>query len=181
MTRALAAVLFVAATASAASAGTYFGLGLGTGADVNADSHVNSIQGTGRTGRAFGGYRFGRLSVEGAASRYGLMLDGAPFAATQLAVAAKYSFPLSQGFELFGRGGIHHTWLSASAQGQSSAEGTGVVFGGGVEYRFHLNFVAGGSVFLDFERSQTPTFTNSQGASWSGGADTFTLGVMLSL
>jgi hypothetical protein len=180
MRRPLAAVLFVAATTSVASAGTYFGLGLGTGADVNAD-HSVMVQGTGRTGRLFGGYRFGKLSIEGAISRYGLLLDGTPFAATQAALVGKYSFPLSQGFELYGRGGIQHTWLATGTQGQNSADGTGIVFGGGVEYRFGLSFVAGGSVFVDFERTQTPTFTNQPGATWAGGADTFTVGVSMSL
>jgi hypothetical protein len=176
MTRAALAVLVLAATATTASAGTYFGLGIGTSGEVSAD-HGVKVQDNGRSYRGFIGYRFGHLSIEGALTHYSLFLDGTAFDSNRAAAVAKYSFPISSGFELFGRGGVQHTWLMTGTQGQNNADGTGIVFGGGVEYRFHLSFIAGGSVFLDYERAQTPTFTNSPGATWAGGDGMFTIGV----
>jgi len=53
-------------------------------------------------------FRFGRLSIEGAAGRYGLLIDQYNYAAdgTQLSAALKYAFPLGDNFEAFGRGGM---------------------------------------------------------------------------
>jgi len=180
MNRVCLAAVLLAASSSVASAGIYAGLGIGTGADVNHDSGVNTLVGNNRSARLLAGYRFGRFSVEVSGTHYGLVLDGAFFDANQLGLLGKYSFPIGDGFELFGRGGVQHTWLSTSETGQSNAEGTGVVLGAGVEYRLQVKFVAGASIFVDYERTQTP-FTQTVGGKWNSGAGMFTLGATVSL
>ncbi len=179
MTRVCLAAVLLAASTSVASAGIYAGLGIGTGADVNHDSGVNTMTGNGRSGRLVLGYRFGRFSIEAAGSHYGLLLDSASYDDYQAALLAKYSFPIGYGFELFGRGGVQHTWLSTSVTPHPSVDGTGVVLGAGVEYRLHLTFVAGASVFVDYERTQTSFSPNMGG--FNSGAGVFTLGATISL
>ena len=179
MKRACLVAAVLAASTTAASAGIYAGIGIGTGADVNHDQGVNTLQGDNRSGRLMLGYRFGRFSIEAAGSHYGLVLDGSPYGANQAALVGKVSFPIGYSFELFGRAGVQHTWLSTDVMG-GNAEGTGVLVGAGVEYRLHLTFVGGASVFVDYERTQTP-FKNDAGAPWNSGAGMFTAGLTVSL
>jgi hypothetical protein len=184
MTRARACLvaLALAASSSAASAGTYLGLGVGTAADMVGDSGKGVVmKGNDRSGRLILGYRFGRFSLEATGTRYGMYQNALPFDSTMAALALKFSLPLAQGFEVFGRGGVEHTWLTTNAQGGFNEDGNGWLIGAGVEYRFHLSFVAGGSIFVDYERAQT-TFTNSMySLSYGGGAGVFMAGVTVSI
>src|SRR5262245_31893945 len=103
MSRTALALVLVAASASAASAGGYVGLGIGTGAASSGDFPLDE---SGRSGRLLLGYRFGNFSVEGLGMRYGMVTtDAHPWTGTTLAVAAKYSLPLQDSFEVFGRAG----------------------------------------------------------------------------
>jgi opacity protein-like surface antigen len=157
MTRAcLAAVMFVAATSSVAAAGTYLGLGIGTGPAIN-DS-ADRLHPDGRSGRLLVGTRFGQVSAEGSIGRYGLAFDQSggilPFGtAYQASAALKVSLPLGNNFEAFGRGGLQHTWLSAKSS-ELDSSGNGYLLGAGFEYR--LNLVLGqGSIFVDYQYNKT--------------------------
>jgi hypothetical protein len=151
----LAAILVaatVAATGTVASAGTYLGLGIGTAASPGGDIAMTSSDGN-RSGRLVLGTRFGHLSVEGAGSRYGLFRGNTPYDGTQMAVALKYSLPLGNNFEAYGRGGLERTWLSTDTSAADFA-GNGWLLGGGFEYRMNLGVTAA-SVFVDYEHSDT--------------------------
>lgn len=150
--RSLLAVALVAASASAASAGTYLGLGIGTSATPSGDIPMTSNDGN-HSGRLMVGSRFGRLSIEGAGSRYGFYRSNATFQGTMLAIAAKYNYPLGDNFEVFGRGGLQRTWLSTSASTLSDFAGNGWLLGAGFEYRLDLG--VGASVFVDYEHTST--------------------------
>ncbi len=157
----LLAVALVAASASAASAGTYLGLGIGTAASPGGDVAAMSSDGN-RSGRLILGTRFGRLSIEGAASRYSLFNRSLaiPYDGTMLAGALKYSLPLGNNFELFGRGGVQRTWLTTDAQAREWS-GNGWLLGAGFEYRLNLG-LTGASLFVDYEHSSSTLETSSQ-------------------
>jgi opacity protein-like surface antigen len=182
MLRSVLAVAVVAATGSAASAGVYLGLGIGTALDESS-SQTMPVQGNGRGGKLIGGYRFGRLSVEAAASRAGVFVDQYtyPGSSTQLSAALKYSYPLGDNFEVFGRGGIEHTWLNLddAVHSADNADGTGWLLGAGVEYRVSA-VLAGGSIFVDYEHVDT-SFSNNEMAKFGTSSGVFMAGVTLSL
>jgi hypothetical protein len=145
MRTALALVL-VAASASSAFAGGFIGLGVGTGAASSGDFDIDE---DGRSFRLMGGYRFGRISVEGMGTRYGMMTpDGGKWTGTTLAIAGRYNFPLGEGFEVFGRGGLQRTDLSNDEYGATNA-GNGFLLGAGAEFRIPTAAV-GLSLFVDY-------------------------------
>jgi len=152
--RSLLAAALVAATATSASAGTYLGLGIGTAASPGGDIASMSNDGN-RTGRLMLGTRFGRLSLEGAGSRYTLGHGATPYTGTMLAAALKYSLPLGNSFEAYGRGGLERTWLSNNNDGVwPDYAGNGWLLGAGFEYRLDLGVTAA-SIFVDYEHSDT--------------------------
>jgi hypothetical protein len=154
--RSLIAVAIVAATASSASAGTYLGLGIGTAASPGSDIGAMTTNDGSRTGRLMLGTRFGHLSVEGAGSRYSIARGASPYDGTMLAVALKYSLPLGNNFEAFGRGGLERTWLNSDDY--SDYVGNGWLLGAGFEYRLDLGATAA-SIFVDYEHTDS-TLTN---------------------
>ena len=168
----------LAASATAASAAPYFGLGIGSSADLN--GNLSQFSDDGRSYRLFGGYRFIKyLSLEAAVTRFGEVNHSAPYDATSVAAVAKGSLPLGSGFEAFVRLGLQHTWLSTDSQ-FNSFDGTGYLLGAGFEYRFHTP-IGGASVFADYQRldagmtsSQNPKAVDQSSGLW-------TLGVTLSL
>jgi hypothetical protein len=182
MTRAVLALFVVTATSTAASAGTYFGLGVGSAADMVSNTSGITMKGNDRSLRGIVGYRFGRLSVEGAVSHYGMFLNALPFDSNMASASLKYSLPLGSGFGVFGSAGLQHTWLSTSSQGGFSADGTGYVLGLGAEYRLNVSLLGGASIFVDYQRAET-SFTNSSNAktNYDGQAGLFTLGLTVSL
>jgi hypothetical protein len=184
MNRAVVAVILVAVAHSAASAGTYLGLGIGTSADVGVSNATGTPfeQGGGRSERFIIGQRFGRLSIEGAGTRYGLLHQLAPYDGTSLAVAAKLSLPLGNNFDVFGRGGLQRTWLSDSQNTPNtmSYSGNGYLLGAGFEYRFDAAVLGGGSIFVDYERNQS-SFSASNGRPFDGIASMWTLGLTLAI
>jgi hypothetical protein len=150
--RSLLAVALVAASATAASAGTYLGLGIGTAASPSGDLSMQASDGN-RTGRLMLGTRFGHLSIEGAGSRFGLLRGSLPYQGTELAAALKYSLPLGNNFEVFGRGGVERTWLNPENTSAQYA-GNGWLLGAGFEYRLNLGVTAA-SLFVDYQHSDT--------------------------
>ena len=126
--------------ASTAHAGGYIGLGIGDGIATSGDFQYNA---DGRTAKLIGGFAFGKLAVEGSAQRAGVAWPGSAvtLSMTQLGVAGKYSYPLSDGFELYGKLGLNHISLSANGgytQVGSDGSGSGILAGAGVEYRSKL-------------------------------------------
>jgi hypothetical protein len=156
MKRAVLAVALVAVSSGVASAGGYIGLGIGTGPAVDADVE-NDLTPDGRSGRLILGHRFGRFAVEGAVGKFDVMLSdnggGGPIYETyQAQVSGKYSLPLGDGFEAFGRLGLHKQWFS-NEQERLDVEGTGLLLAAGFEYRFKAA-IGGFSIFVDYQYSR---------------------------
>ncbi len=152
MNRALAAVMFLAATSSVASAGTYLGLGIGTAPAIS--ENTDRLSSDGRSGRFLLGMRFARISVEGSVGDYDVLISPAGTAmpygtAYQASAALKASFPLGNNFEAFGRGGVQHTWINAD-DGVHDVSGSGYLLGAGFEYRLNL-LLGQGSIFVDYQ------------------------------
>jgi hypothetical protein len=182
----LGAVILASMTSVASAGGTYIGLGIGsesTGGWERTDGamYSGSMDGYGRSGRLMLGRSFGKLSVEGQASRFNVTVDQ-PHTATQLAAALKLSIPLGSGFEFFGKGGLERTWLS---EGTLDAAGNGWLLGLGFEYRLNLGATAA-SIFVDYQRTSSAfEFDETGGRMTSGEFDgvmsMWTLGATVSL
>jgi len=173
----LAAVL---ATGSVASAETYIGVAVGTAPSISNDTIPNP-RNDGRSGRFFlgeaFGLRFGTLAIEGEANRFDLVLNGFPSSSTMLGVDAKYSFPLSDGFSVFGKLGLQRTWLSEGGDGPNyDGAGNGWYLGLGAEYRIIPLL----SVFVDYER-QSATIDAPTSTSYGQAAGMFSLGAAFHL
>ncbi len=146
------AIGILALGGSLASAGTYVGLGVGSGIDTNGDGSYSSSD---RTGKLLVGYSFGQIAIEAAGQRGSLVdANAAGFDLTQLSVAGKYNLPLADGFEAFGRVGYQRTSLSSQTGATPDTAGTGLLIGAGIEYK--LNLVAtSASIFLDYNFATT--------------------------
>lgn len=184
MLRSVLALALVAAAGSVASAGTYLGLGIGTSPSMSTSDTMMPLQGNGdRSGKLLLGYRFGRLSVEGAAGRYGVMVDRYDYQAdaTVLSGSLKYSFPLGDNFEAFLRGGLVHESFNTveSIHDGDSADGNGWLLGGGFEYRINAA-LAGASVFVDYEHTSLG-LTNKEMTQYDASSGVWMAGVTLSL
>lgn len=148
--RSLLAVALVAAAAATASAGPYLGLGIGTAASPSGEIPMGANNGN-RTGRLLGGMQWGHFSIEGEAARFGMYAGSAPYDGTMLAAAAKYSLPLGDQFEAFGRAGLQRSWLSTDTTAPDYV-GNGWLLGAGFEYRLTVAGT-GASVFVDYQRT----------------------------
>jgi hypothetical protein len=181
MTRALLAVAILTSTAATASAGTYVGLGIGTSPAMSSD--IEMTESVERSGRLLLGFRFGRLSLEGQAGRHDLFIYSDPYQSTMFGAALKYSHELGSNFEVYAKGGLQRTFLSAQGPVPSSralpSDGDGHLLGAGFEYRLNLG-VTGASIFVDYQYAKT-----SFGEGMTGGFDAssrmWTLGATVSL
>jgi hypothetical protein len=163
MQRAALAVAFLAATSSAATAGTYVGLGIGTNAVGVSTEGTNRLVEDGRSARLFAGYRFrpmrfGAFAIEGALGGYGLgLLDRTSVVeidAYQLSVGGRFNLPLGSHFEAFGRLGLQHT--SAGAENPIyNTSGNGFLAGAGIAYLFNVGIGTGASVSIDYQLNKT--------------------------
>lgn len=157
MKRALLTVTLLAALSGTASAGGYLGLGIGTAPAMSEDP--DRLEADGRSAKFLAGSRFGQVSIEGALGGYGTLLetqDGGFVdygTALQAAAALKLSLPLGSGFEVFGKGGLHHTWINDDRRDERSVSGNGYLLGAGAEYRFNTG-VAAASIFIDYQYSK---------------------------
>jgi hypothetical protein len=174
MVKCLAPIVIVAALAGSASAGTYVGLGIGkptVGNDGNDD-----FAASGRSHRVMLGVRLGRVSVEGAYTGY----DVAPAVGPQvvdsrsLSAALKLSFPLGHNFEVFGRGGLLHTWIDGSDAAMSMS-GNGYTFSGGFEYGLDLG-LARAALFVDYTRNLVELTSDDEMRTIDQTASLWTLG-----
>jgi hypothetical protein len=176
------AVILVAAASTAASAGTYLGLGLGSSASVGGTDTGSAVfaQGSDRSERFIVGQKFGYISIEGAGTRYGLYHQTTGYDGTAVALAAKLSLPLGNGFDAFGRGGVQRTWLSTDTANAMEYSGNGWLLGGGFEYHLGVSLLGGGSIFVDYERAKT-TFDGQAGRPFDNTVSMWTLGLTLSI
>lgn len=147
MSRTALALVLVAASTSSALAGGYVGLGIGTGAASSGDF---ALEENGRSGRLMVGYRFGRFAVEGLGMRYGMTTsDGHEWTGTTLAVAAKYSLPLQDNFEVFARAGLQRTDVNGNQYTAEQVGGGGFLVGGGAEFKLPVAAVQM-ALFVDY-------------------------------
>lgn len=171
----------IAASASVASAGTYLGAGIGTSASLGGTQTRYAPDG--RSGRLILGFGFGRIGVEANATRYGLDNAGVSWDATSIAAALRVGFPLGNNFEVFGRGGLQRTWLSANSGTMPQPSGNGWLLGVGAAYNVNLG-ITGASIFVDYTHNQTGfsfTDAHNQMAKFDQSAGMWTLGLTLSI
>lgn len=179
MKRAALALALVGASSTVAAAGGFVGLGLGTGPSLST-SEDNSIASNGRSWRVLGGYRFGRISVEATIGGYDavMALESGGFRYPSNVylgtISGKYSLPLSDGFEAFGRIGLNKSWFAIEGDDRFDASGTGIVLGAGIEYRLNA-LVAGASIFVDYQYARSEldgelVKTNLNAGMWTLGA-----------
>ena len=151
MKRALVVAALLVGSTQAALAGPYLGLALGPSPAL--DSSTPGAMGAGRTARLLGGYRFGRIAAEASATAGDLAWenDGYDYSSRQLMLAGKYSFPLGDGFEAFGKVGLMTHKVAVADKSWSD---TGYLIGAGFEYKLKVP-IAPISVFVDYELSRT--------------------------
>lgn len=154
MKRTALALALVGASSTVAAAGGYVGLGIGTGPTVNASDLENDLTNDGRSGRLIIGHRFGRFAVEGAVGKFDLILSdnggqGPGYEVYQAQAAAKYGLPLGDGFEVYGKLGLHKQWFNNERE-EFDVSGSGLLLGAGFEYRFNTG-VGGFSLFVDYQ------------------------------
>jgi hypothetical protein len=163
MKRAILAFAILGATGPVASAGIYAGLAIGPSLETSGDGSYTSSD---RTGRLIVGYSLGQISVEGGAMRGSLTQDSSNigFDVTQLSLSGKYSLPLTDGFQAFGRLGLQRTSVDAqdtSFNGAYDTSGSGYILGAGIEYK--LNLVAtSASIFVDYNFASTALTSATQ-------------------
>lgn len=183
MTRTLAVAALLVSSTSIASAGTYLGLGIGTAPAVNSEVPA-MVETSGRSGRLLGGYsfngfKFGRLSIEANAGRNDVYISKVEYASTMLSIGGKFNYPLGSNFEVFGRGGLQHTWLTTDCTDRNQADGGGLFVGAGFEYR--LNVVAtAASIFVDYQYASTG-FEDDDMDTWDSSERVWTLGLTIAL
>ena len=90
----------------------------------------------------------------------------------------KYSLPLGNNFEAFGRGGVQRTYLSGP--GIMGVAGNGWVLGGGFEYRLDLVATAA-SIFVDYTHNQTSLDTGFGRPQLDSAVSMWTLGLTLAI
>jgi hypothetical protein len=156
MKRLALAVILVATLSSAASAGTYIGLGIGTSPAMNdGDVKAHYFAPEGRSGKLLLGQRWGQISVEGSLGGFSVVQENdgvfgkAIGTAYQASVSLKGTLPLGNSFHAFGHAGLQHMWITDDADDSFSASGNGYVLGAGIEYRLNLGLGAG-SIFIDY-------------------------------
>ena len=130
----VASIFALAALSTAANAGTYVGLGIGTGAHTDGDLGQFDSSGS-HSGRAVIGDSFGIVSVEGGLGYFGLMHAGNTYDAVSLGVAAKLSVPVTPVFTPYVRVGLEHTNVSGENGASFSGSGDGWTGGLGLEYK----------------------------------------------
>jgi hypothetical protein len=148
MKRALVLATSLMAISTTASAGGYLGLGLGTQPGVN-DEMATTAPPVGRSLRGLGGWRFGRFSIEGAVNGFGVVANNhGDQTVYQVSVAGKYSLPLGNHFEAFGRAGLERTWLNLGDD-RYNFTGNGFQVGAGFEYQLDIG-ISNASLFVDY-------------------------------
>ena len=157
MNRVALATALLAASSGVASAGTYIGLGIGPAPAIDAPDLENTLSNDGRSGKLIVGQRFGRFSIEGGLGKFDLRLSdngglGPQYEVYQAQVSGKYGLPLSDGFEVYGRLGLHKQWFGNERE-DLDVSGSGLLIAAGFEYRFATG-IGGFSLFVDYQYSR---------------------------
>lgn len=180
MLRLLAATVALAAVVpSVAAADTYVGLGIGPSLGFSGDhEQASQYEGDGRHLKVIGGMRWGQFSAEASIGGFGLFYphngetDG-----YQATASGKFNYPLTNGFEAFGRAGLHRTWINGMVE---ERYGNGWLIGAGFEYRVKLP-VASGSIFVDYQIQRTAVTSDIQVPEYNLTSRMWTLGVIVGL
>ncbi len=149
---------------TAAHAGTYLGLGVGTEPAMSDSATPDYAQGSGRSLRILGGMRFGNFSLEANFDGFGVVnprvtTDNNEYA---LSGVGKLSLPFGSGFEGYGRVGLERTWLSFGGPSQNDFAGNGYLVGAGVELRLDA-LLAQASIFIDYTLHSTSMTNDAKG------------------
>jgi hypothetical protein len=144
-----ASIAMYAVAATAAHAGPYLGLGVGTAPDMS--DEMQGFTPSSRSGRLMLGQRFSVVAVEGAVG--GFQLAGgardAQYDAISLSGGGRLNFTLEGPLALFARGGLERTWLKADDM--PDYRGDGYYGGLGAELRLALP-LGETSVWIDYSR-----------------------------
>jgi len=174
MLRSALAVVIVAASSSAAFAGGYVGLGIGTSPAIS-DVGTLELHENGRSGRLQLGYRFGHFAVEGLGTRADLVSQrGTPVQWQSLGIAGKLNLDLGDHFEIYGRFGVQKTDLDLEAS-DDDYSGDGLFGGIGFEYRLTVGGVGLGAV-IDYTVSRSDLTGEVRAGSWETTSRAWTLG-----
>lgn len=153
-------------SAGVAAAGPYMGFAVGPSPVISNDgpagvfnAGVLTFDANSRSGRLLAGYRFsalslGAISIEGALTAYSLTGDNLDYGGRQAMISGKYNYPLGGGIEVFGRLGMHHTWITTTRENERERSGNGYLVGAGFEYRFKLP-MAQASLWVDLTYNPT--------------------------
>jgi len=172
------AALTLGMTATAASAETYIGLGIGSEAPVTGSLGEQFSTDDTTHGRLMLGKRFGKLAIEGSLFGTEMFHLGGPDAAiAALALDLKYHLPVASNFEAYVKGGLHKAYLSSDTnQRFDEMEGQGYQYGAGIQYRFNLA-VTSAALWLDYQRAQFEVA--DEGVELSGTGKMLQVGVSL--
>jgi len=153
----LTAAALVLATASAASAGGYVALGVGSEAGLSGDL-ASRFSTTGHNdARLALGSRIGRFAVE--VGMYGTALTSTTnlgarldYSTTSIGVDGKYFVPLAMGgrLEAYGRLGVHKTWITSQQDAPIDYQGRSWAAGAGLQFGFMLGPIGEAAVFVDY-------------------------------
>jgi Outer membrane protein beta-barrel domain len=146
-----AAVAVVVIPSSAALAGPYLGLGIGTAPTLG--EGMQGFAPTSRSGRLELGQRFGALAIEGGVGAF--QLTGArasQYDAISLSAGARVFFNLQGPLDAFARGGVERNWLNTDGA-MADYRGDGYYVGGGAELRLALP-LGSTSIWIDYTRHQ---------------------------
>ena len=168
----LLATALLAASATAAAAGSYLSLGLGGEPAIQGDfSMAADGDGDGGNGRLAIGQRFGRLGLEGSLSRFGFGADEATAAGVHL----RLTIPIEGGFGAYGRAGLEHVWLGADNEMLGDTTADGIVGGVGLEYLLEAPLLGEASLWAEMSQDRFETEAGE------GGARLWTLGFSLGI
>lgn len=171
-----------------AHADGYVAVGAGAGATFHGEmaSHFEAEKLP--NGRVALGYRFGSVALE-AVGLGGevLSMDAfrpaseAPMTSLSLGVDVKLFIELFADLEVFGRAGVHRTWITTTSQLgalESSYEGEGQAFGFGAQYSVSPLPMLDMAVWMDFDLREMMLYDGTR-RSLSGGTQAVTFGASL--
>jgi hypothetical protein len=161
---------------SAAQAGPYLGVGIGTAPTLG--EGMQGFSPASRSGRLELGQRFGILAIEGGVA--GFQLTGArasQYDAISVSGGARVFFNLQGPLDAFVRGGFERDWLTTDSA-MADYRGDGTYVGGGAELRLALPLGAT-SIWIDYTHHQATLASGATQLDASSGMWTVGLSVGL--
>ena len=151
----LAVAIIGGAGATAAYAGPYLGLGVGTSPDLS--DEMQGFAAASRSGRLTLGQRFSILSVEGAVAGYQLASPSdVKYDSISVSGGGRLSLTLEGPLAVFARAGVERTWLRADVM--SDYQGNGVYGGIGAELSLALP-LGETSIWVDYSRHRATLYS----------------------